>query len=44
MDTIRVYWLAFKYWLGGIDWEQAHETALKITFWDGGKSNGKKHD
>lgn len=48
MDTIRVYWLAFKYWLGGIDWEQAHETALKIIVWNihekGDINYGKKHD
>jgi hypothetical protein len=33
MKTIKVYWLAFKYWLGGVDWETAHEVACKLVFW-----------
>ncbi len=33
MDTLKVYWLAFKYWLGGTDWETSYDCAMKITFW-----------
>jgi hypothetical protein len=30
MDTIKVYWLAFKYWAGGTSWDEAFETAAQL--------------
>jgi hypothetical protein len=36
MQTITVYWYAFKYWLGGADWDVALETAVRLVFWKDG--------
>lgn len=39
METLKVYWLAIKYWAGGTSWEQAHRAAVTILCWN--KKPGK---
>ena len=33
METLYMYWLAFKYWAGGADWDTAVDVACKVVFW-----------
>jgi len=33
MQTLTVYWLAFKYWAGGTPWDVAFETATRMVYW-----------
>lgn len=39
MKKLRMYWLAFKYWLNDYEeWEHAKEVARKIIYdWTGGR-------
>ena len=30
METLQIYWLAFKYWAGCTPWDKALETATSI--------------
>jgi hypothetical protein len=36
MQTLTVYWYAFKYWLGGASWEESMEVATRLVYWPGG--------